>query len=78
MTTLLVKIYGHGLALLAVAIVLNLVAKTLGIATWYDFILAMQSSGFVSAAKHIGVVSLLFLFVLYPLALGGVMYYFRG
>ncbi len=55
------KIYLVGLAVLATAIILNIVAKMLNISTWYDF---LQNKSIKN------VIDVIWLFIIYPAALG--------
>ena len=70
---LLARIYFYGAALLIAAIVLNLIAKIFKLATWYDFLTNVQASGVSTAFKTTSLESLIFLFIVYPLALGAVI-----
>ena len=64
-----------GFAILIGAIIVNILAGVLGLNTWYSFAIEIGKSGFFSALKGQGVVSLLFLFVVYPFLLGLIGYY---
>lgn len=61
--------YIVGIAVLLVAIILNWLASLAGLATWYVFLTGLRE-GFWSALGEHPVLSLLFLFVLYPGLLG--------
>ena len=65
----MLKIYLIGLCVLLVAILANVFAGKLGIITWYDF-----GSGFfrrpLIAIQDIGILNILWLFLLYPFILG--------
>ena len=63
---LLIKIFVIGVGILIGAIVLNLVADKLGLASWYQF---LQKPAGTSIASY------LWLFVVYPLGLGVLAYY---
>lgn len=54
-----------GFIILAGAILLNVIAGGLGLTTWYDFL---------KNPKDVSVVSLIWLFILYPLGLGIIGY----
>lgn len=64
------QIYGTGLAILIGAILINMIATFLGIATWYSYIHTIRASGFLQATKQIGILSIIFLYVIYPTILG--------
>ncbi|MBD3309997.1 hypothetical protein GF351_02150 [Candidatus Woesearchaeota archaeon] len=68
------QIFMVGAAILAGAIILNLLAGLIGVATWYTFAADMQYSGFFHALRKQGL-NLLWLFVIYPLLLGLIGYY---
>lgn len=57
----IISIIVAGWAVLIVAILLNIGAKAIKIKTWYEFI---------SGERELNVVTFLWLFVLYPIALG--------
>jgi hypothetical protein len=59
-----------GLAILVVAIAANALATMAGLSTWYGFFGAIQDHGLVAALRKERLISLLFLFLLYPFALG--------
>jgi hypothetical protein len=62
--------YIIGIVILGVAIILNTLALKFGILTWYSFIGEIGKGGIIQAVKYAGVLSLFFLFILYPLVLG--------
>jgi hypothetical protein len=64
-----------GFGILAVAILVNFLAKILGLETWYSFIENLQKNGFSDILKTKGVHSF-FLFIIYPLILGLAAYFF--
>lgn len=68
-------IFLTGLFTLTVAIILNLLAQALGLATWYSFLNQVQSTDLVSSLQSLSLLSSLFLFFLYPLFLGAIPYY---
>jgi hypothetical protein len=63
-----------GLAILLVAIIVNILAGKLGWSTWYDFLQKAASEGFSIAFGMLKLQELLFLFMLYPLSLGATAY----
>ena len=68
------KIYLAGLAVLAGAIVLNVLAGWLGLATWYEFLRSMTQNGIFEAIKALHIWDWLFLLVIYPTCLGAFAY----
>lgn len=71
---IMLKIYLAGLAILAGAIALNVLAGWLGLATWYDFLGLMTQLGVIEAIKALRVWDWLFLLALYPACLGAFAY----
>jgi hypothetical protein len=67
---LILKIYLAGLVVLIVAVVLNLLANALGMATWYSFLNQVSQRGFLLALQSLKAIEILFLILLYPLLLG--------
>ena len=67
-------IYLAGLAVLVGAIVLNVLAGWLGLATWYDFLGSVTQSGIREAIKTLRIWDWLFLLVIYPTCLGAFAY----
>jgi hypothetical protein len=67
---IMLKIFLSGTAILIAAIAVNAAAKTLGLQTWYDFLGRMSERGVATALQDTAPLSLLFLFVIYPLFLG--------
>lgn len=61
----LLKILGFGLIILIGALLLNFIASRLSLSTWYDF---------VKEPKKADVLSLIWLFLIYPFSLGGIAY----
>lgn len=64
------KITAAGVAILVVAILLNLLANLLGLATWYDFLGAASQRGLTEALRGLKIWDYLFLILLYPFSLG--------
>lgn len=56
----IVKIYLMGIVILVGALILNFLAKFLGLPTWYNFV----------ANPKLSPINILWLFVLYPFCLG--------
>lgn len=71
---LIVKIYCAGLIVLFGAILVNVLALYLNITGWYGFIKSINGAGLASAFRSLSFISALFLFILYPLALGLLSY----
>jgi hypothetical protein len=67
---LLLKVYLAGLVVLIVAVVLNLLANVIGLATWYSFFNQVSQRGFFPALQSLKMIEILFLILLYPLLLG--------
>ncbi|MFT4343823.1 MAG: hypothetical protein ACMXYE_03680 [Candidatus Woesearchaeota archaeon] len=61
-----IKIYKIGFLVLLVAVLMNVVASYMGIATWYSF---LQNPSF-------NIINLVFLFAVYPFVLGYSAYTF--
>ncbi len=70
----ILKIYLAGLVVLVGAIVLNVLAGWLGLATWYDFLGSVTQGGIREALKALRVWDWLFLLALYPACLGAFAY----
>ena len=64
------RIYLAGLAVLAGAIAMNIAAKALGLATWYDFLQSAADLGAAQAIRNLRPLDGLFLVLIYPAALG--------
>ena len=62
---LLFKTLVNGILILVAAILLNFIAVILGFMTWYDLL-----SDFNNSFYNMGIDNLIFLFVIYPFALG--------
>ena len=60
---ILMTIFVTGIAILVAALVLNYIATSIGLATWYDFVKASDRSG-------ISLLSYAWLFIIYPGCLG--------
>lgn len=69
------EIWLVGFAILGGAIILNICAQALGITTWYGLIAHITQSSLFEAIKKESLISLLFLFLVYPLLLGIICYY---
>jgi hypothetical protein len=59
-----------GILILLGAIIINVVASLLGIIGWYSYIDMIRAEGFLSATKNVGILSILFMYIIYPLLLG--------
>lgn len=68
---MILKILLIGWIILIGAIILNGLAGLLGLATWYNFLAKIAQQGWLPALRQTPIISHLFLFVIYPLALGG-------
>jgi hypothetical protein len=68
--TLIWQAFVIGVAILVVAILVNALATAAGISTWYGFLGDIREEGPLTAIRNEGILSLLFLFLLYPLVLG--------
>ena len=66
--------FASGWIIVVSAIIINILAGLLKIATWYHLIEILSKEGLVGL-KHISVISYLFLFLIYPLLLGIIAYY---
>ena len=64
------KVYIIGVCILLVAIAANVVAGKIGIVTWYDFGTDFFTKG-VKVIKDVGILNCIWLFIGYPLVLGG-------
>ena len=56
----------YGWIILIVAIPVNFIAKGIGLVTWYDFLVFNKSIGFLDG---------IFMFIVYPLIFGAVIYF---
>ena len=65
----MLRIYVIGLSILLIAIIANVVVDKIGLSTWYDFGPQFFKRGF-SAMQEVGLLSCIWLFILYPLVLG--------
>ena len=64
----MLKLYIIGWSILIIAIVANVVAEKIGISTWYDFGSQFFNQDSLTF-KEIGVINLLWLFIIYPIIL---------
>jgi len=62
------RVYIIGISILLIAIISNVVVGKLGISTWYDFGPQFFKRGLI-VLKEVGVLSSVWLFILYPLVL---------
>ena len=58
----------YGWIILITAIAVNFIAKKVGLVTWYDFLVFKKSIGFLDG---------IFMFIVYPLIFGVIIYFFR-
>ncbi len=70
----LLKYLGYGWLILIAAIIANLISKSLGLITWYDFLLTMPRTGISGAILGLSGINIIFLFVLYPGIFGLIIY----
>ncbi len=66
----LLKIYLAGLAVLVIAISLNLLANLFHLATWYTFLNKASEFGFAIAVQNLKPADFFFLILFYPFLLG--------
>lgn len=71
--SLLFRIYRAGIAILVGAIIMNVAAGALGLATWYTFLTA-ASRNTVAAVRSLRALDWLFLLIIYPGLLGACAY----
>jgi hypothetical protein len=71
--SLLFRIYRAGIAILVGAIIMNVAAGALGLATWYTFLTA-AGRGAAAAVRSLRAVDWLFLLIIYPGLLGACAY----
>lgn len=67
-------IYLSGIVVLIGAIIINLFIKLLKISTWYDFINEISRQGLKQVFINQGLFGFIFLFIVYPLLLGLLVY----
>ena len=64
----MLRIYLIGVSILTTAIIANLIASKIGLATWYDFGPKFFKRGII-VLQEIGFISTFWLFILYPIIL---------
>ena len=69
----IIEIFAIGFGILIGAIVINILANMLGITTWYTFAKNISKQG-IKAITETGILSLIFLFIIYPFLLGLIGY----
>jgi len=74
MLSLLFRIFFLGILILLGAILVNALAKAVKLFTWYDFFNLISEKGLEVALQSTSWVNLLFLFLVYPLFLGFIVY----
>ena len=62
------RIYIIGVCILLIAIIVNVIVGKIGLSTWYDFGPQFFKRGLI-VLKEVGVLSSVWLFILYPLVL---------
>lgn len=67
---IIAKIYIIGVAILIIAIIMNMLAIKLNIETWYSFTSKISEKGLADSFKEINFFSIIYLFIIYPLILG--------
>jgi len=72
-TFLIILITGFGI--LIGAILINYIATTLNLSTWYDFLTDIEKVGFLESIKNQNFASIIFMLLIYPLLLGTIAYY---
>jgi len=70
----ILKLFALGWVILIVAIIVNIIAKSVGINTWYDFLTGMTDTGIKDSFKNLKITDILFLFILYPGIFGLIFY----
>ena len=65
----MLRLYIIGVFILLIAIIANIIIGKIGLSTWYDFGPQFFKRGFVVMGE-VGVISCIWLFVLYPIILG--------
>jgi hypothetical protein len=68
------KIIILGYVILASAIILNVIANAINIATWYELIENIMQKGIIDAITKQKIISTIFQFIIYPAILGVVAY----
>ena len=58
----------YGWIILIVAIPINIIANKIGLVTWYDFLVFKKNISFLDG---------IFMFIIYPLIFGAVIYFLR-
>ena len=64
----LLRYFIYGWIILIAAIPVNLIAKKVGLVTWYDFLVFKKSIGFLDG---------IFMLIVYPLIFGAIIYFLR-
>lgn len=72
------EIYLIGLAILIGGIIINVFANFIKLTTWYLFLEKVNKYGLIRTLKKESFISIIFLFIIYPLLLGLIGYYFGG
>jgi hypothetical protein len=74
MLPMLLKLFLIGIIILVGAILINALAALLNLATWYSFLSTLARDGLLPGLKNTPILSLIFLFLLYPFSLGCLAY----
>jgi hypothetical protein len=72
---LILYIFLIGIIILFSAIIINFLANFFKINTWYSFLDNLLEKGLINTIKKESFLSLLYLFIIYPLFLGIISYY---
>jgi len=68
--TSILQTYLRGIIILFFAFTINILAGYFKISSWYDLTIKIKDLGFFNAFSQLGIVSIGFLFIIYPLFLG--------
>ena len=71
---MLLKLFLIGIIILVGAILINALASLLNLVTWYSFLSNLARDGLRQGLKNTPILSLIFLFLLYPFSLGFLAY----
>lgn len=64
------RIFLIGLLILLFAVAVNLIANHFGVVTWYELLNSINRIGLIDSLSQLGILSILFLFLIYPYFLG--------
>jgi len=71
---MLLKLFLIGIIILVGAILINALASLFNLVTWYTFLSTLARDGLRQGLKNTPILSLIFLFLLYPFSLGCLAY----